>query len=192
MRPIKTGFEGKIFKSRLEADIARIITCIGYTYEYEPVSFLLPSGLHYWPDFYISDIHLWIEGRGYESDRGQAQIEEFSKLIAEGFILPDKTISPVSDFGIDVVPFEELNKKDAPDYLVLKYDSVKFVEYHNRFGYGSSNDAIALVRCGHCKRHYFIGPGSFQCRMCGIWEGNGHIDKMYYLSSVEELKEIVK
>jgi hypothetical protein len=192
VRSIETTYNGKEYKSRLEANIAMIITRIGYAYEYEPISFLLPSGTHYWPDFYVPSIHLWIEGRGYETEKGQQQIDEFSKLIAAGFIMPNKTISQISDFGLELLPFEELNKKDAPDYLILKYDGARFVEYQNRYGYyGGPDDAIALVRCGHCKRYYFIGQGSCQCRFCNTWEGNSHIDRMYYFSNINELKEII-
>jgi len=192
MRSIKTIFKGIEFKSRLEADIAWIIEGLGHYFEYEPKSFLLPSGIHYMPDFYISKIHLWIEGRGYNTDKGERQIREFSKLISEGYIMPDGTLGNESDFGKDIIPFEEVNEKGAPDYLVLKYDSVIFTEYVNRFGCSYTNEGISLVRCSHCKKYYFIGFGSFQCRNCGFWEGNHHIERMEFFNNINELKEIIK
>ena len=188
-RSIKTEYGGIEYKSRLEADIAWIIKRMKYEFEYEPINFLLPSGIHYWPDFYIPDIHLWIEGRGYQTDKGQKQIEEFSGLIKNGFIMPDKTLSTEPDFGMDLLPFEELNKKDAPDYLVIGYESVRLFEYVNRFGCGETQDT-AIVRCTNCKHWYFIGQGSFQCRKCGAWDGNGHIDRMEYFEDIGSLKEI--
>ena len=128
MNGIKTMYNGIEYKSRLEADTARIIDKIGYKSEYESISFLLPDGIHYWPDFYIPNIHLWIECRGYESEKGESQIEGFSNLIAAGFIMPNKNLSTQPDFGLDILPFELVNKNDAPDYLVIKYASAQFTE----------------------------------------------------------------
>lgn len=192
MKAIKTMFEGIELKSRLEADIAYCLKKLNLSFEYEPKSFLLPSGIHYMPDFYIKDIHLWIEGRGYDTEKGEKQIQEFSRLIENGFILPDCTLGKESDFGIEVMPFEEVNKKDAPDYLVVKYDEVQFTEYENRFGCGWDNHDISLNRCSYCKRYYFIGLGSFQCRNCGAWDGDHHIDKKQYFNTINELKQVVK
>jgi hypothetical protein len=187
VKAIKTYFDRIEYKSRLEADVARITKMLGYRFEYESTSYLLPNGVHYWPDFYIPDIHLWIESRGYDSDKGESQIEEFSKLISAGFIMPDKSLSQTPDFGLDVLPFELVNKNDAPDYLVIKYDSVQFTEYCNRFGCTTSLE-VALIRCSHCKHYSFVGQGSLQCRFCGAWDGNGHIDFMKYINGIKELK----
>jgi hypothetical protein len=189
MNAIKTSYKGIKYKSRLEASIAWIIDNMRHEFKYEPQSFLLPSGIHYWPDFYVPNIHLWIEGRGYETDKGESQIQEFSRLIGEGYILPDCTIGNMPDFGIEVMPFEEINKKGIPDYMVLKYDGVIFTEYRRRFGSPDTSEGIALIKCSNCKRLCFIGSGSYQCRYCGAWEGDSHIDKMAYFENIEELKE---
>jgi hypothetical protein len=191
MNAIKTMYEGIEYKSRLEADIAWIINKIGYSHKYEPKSFLLPSGIHYMPDFYVPKIHLWIEGRGYQTEKGESQIKEFSRLISEGFIMPDGTLFNTPDFGREIMPFEEVNEKGAPDYLIIKYDDVQFVEYNNRFGCSYSNEGIALIRCSHCKKCCFIGTGSYQCRYCGAWYGNQHIDRMDFFNNIAELKEVV-
>ena len=187
MNAIKTNYNGIEYKSRLEADVARIIDMLGYKSDYEPTSYLLPNGVHYWPDFYIPDIHLWIESRGYDSNKGDSQIEEFSKLISAGFIMPDKSVSTMPDFGLDVLPFELVNKNDSPDYLVIKYDSTQFTEYCNRFGHTISHE-VALIRCSNCKHYSFVGQGSLQCRFCGAWDGNSHIDFMKYVNGINELK----
>lgn len=187
VKPIKTYFDGVEYKGRLEADVARMIKNLGYKFEYETNSFLLPSGIHYWPDFYILDIHLWVESRGYDTDKGESQINEFSRLISEGYIDTNKALLSGPDFGLDILPFELVNKNDAPDYLVIKYDSAQFTEYGNRYGYTTSHD-VALVRCAACNHYCFIGDGSMQCRYCGTWDGNSHISYMKYFKGIKELK----
>ncbi len=186
---IETTYDGIKFRSRLEADIAWAIKNIGHKYEYEKTSFLLPdSGIHYQPDFYVPDIQLWIEGRGYESDKGDAQIKEFAKIISEGRIGKNKIIH--ESLSNTLLPFEPYIGKDAPDYLVIKFDSVAFYEFMDRFG-DPNGDVAVLCSCEYCSRYFIHGGGSFQCRCCGAWDGDMHIKTMAYFKDIFELKEII-
>jgi len=52
LKPIRTKYHGVEFKSRFESEVAMLLDKMGWSWEYEPESFLLPSG-HYMPDFGI-------------------------------------------------------------------------------------------------------------------------------------------
>jgi hypothetical protein len=77
-RAIKTMYNGIEFKSRFEANVAMLLDKMGQRWEYEPKSFLLPSG-HYMPDFCVfgesGESKTWIEARGY--DGKDWQLSEF-------------------------------------------------------------------------------------------------------------------
>jgi hypothetical protein len=84
IRAIPTAYRGIEFRSRLEATVAQFLDRIGWGWSYEADSFLLDNGIHYRPDFRVTwhgCRHLWIECRGYESDKGQAQIDGFAALV---------------------------------------------------------------------------------------------------------------
>jgi hypothetical protein len=50
---IPTFYSGAQFKSRMEAQCACLFDKLGWEWEYEPWSLMLPSGLSYTPDFWI-------------------------------------------------------------------------------------------------------------------------------------------
>jgi hypothetical protein len=166
MNGIKTIYKGIEYKSRLEADIAEAIDKTGHSYQYEPKSFLLPNGIHYMPDFYIPALKLWVEARGYETEKGDMQIQAFADMITSG------------EF------------KDKPDYMVVTYQSAMFAEDEDRYGYAVT-DECSLVLCRDCKKFYFMGDGSYQCRYCGAWDGNSHIAEIYSFKNSKELKGLL-
>jgi len=81
---IPTEFNGQLYRSRLEADTARLLTLLRIPFEYEAKSYLLPSGVHYWPDFTLYGGVQVLEVRGYQSAKGDAQLIEFARLVASG------------------------------------------------------------------------------------------------------------
>lgn len=58
--PIETNYAGCRFRSRTEARWAIVFDAFGFSWEYEPEGFSLPSG-RYLPDFRIYDTSEWIE-----------------------------------------------------------------------------------------------------------------------------------
>ena len=80
-KAIPTTYNGTVFRSRFESEIAMLLDKLGLSWEYEPKSFLLSSG-HYMPDFFIPTMNLWIEARGY--DGKDWQITEFQSMKPEG------------------------------------------------------------------------------------------------------------
>lgn len=86
---IPTVYRGTQFRSRFEADVAKSFDDFGVAWEYEPKSFLLESGAHYMPDFFLRELRWWVECRGYVSDVGEQQIRGFAEqlLAGESFIV---------------------------------------------------------------------------------------------------------
>lgn len=84
---IPTDYNGRTFRSSFEADTARALDCGGFLWDYEPQSFLLADGTHYWPDFLVhhqrdgSPCRIWLECRGYVSEKGETQIRSFAKQL---------------------------------------------------------------------------------------------------------------
>lgn len=87
---IPTEYAGVKFRSRLEAQTARLFEACGILWEYEKYSFLLPSGINYRPDFFLPVENCWLECRGYYSEDGERQISEFAEFTRkrdQGFIV---------------------------------------------------------------------------------------------------------
>ena len=78
---IPTFYSGTQFKSRLEAQCAVLFDKIGWKWEYEKFSLMLPGGISFIPDFYIPETGLLVECRGYSTDHGNRQLECLSGLI---------------------------------------------------------------------------------------------------------------
>jgi len=170
LKAIPTTYQGVNLKSRFEADVAFLIEGLKHKWQYEPKSFLLDDGTHYLPDFYLPDLRLFIECRGYESEKGEAQINGFGKLIT------------TADKSIIKRPLTlEYDHNVYPDYLAIGPQSVVFYESVYRYGVGKSEDAI-MAQCDKCDRWFFVGAyGSYQCRFCGRWDGDKHFKDARWL-----------
>lgn len=70
-RPDLPGF----YRSTWEANYARILVLEGKTWEYEPKTFSLSSGISYTPDFLVDDCY--IEIKGWMDTRSKRQLDEF-------------------------------------------------------------------------------------------------------------------
>lgn len=67
---------GQTFRSSWEANVARILTSLETTWEYEPKRFSLPSGKSYAPDFLLEN-GIWLEVKGYLRLEAAARMAEF-------------------------------------------------------------------------------------------------------------------
>lgn len=63
MKAIETYFDGRRFRSRLEARWACFFKSLGLEYRYEPEGYEL-NGHLYLPDFLLPEIPLWVEVKG--------------------------------------------------------------------------------------------------------------------------------
>ena len=73
--------KGHWVRSTWERKFADRLFDSGIEYIYEPTRFELGGGLSYRPDFYVPSLDLWIEIKGYTTDRNR---EQFSKFTATG------------------------------------------------------------------------------------------------------------
>jgi hypothetical protein len=65
MNPIETIYNGRRFRSRVEARWAVFFDALGVKYEYEKEGYKLPSG-PYLADFWLPDYKCWIEIKGQQ------------------------------------------------------------------------------------------------------------------------------
>ena len=61
MKSIETEFDGRLFRSRIEARWAVFFHEAGIRYLYEHEGYVLPDGKRYLPDFYLPDMNLFAE-----------------------------------------------------------------------------------------------------------------------------------
>jgi hypothetical protein len=140
---IRTVYNGIEFRSRFEADVAALMDRLGWKWTYEPKSFLLPNGIHYRPDFYVArrpNRGLWVECRGYTSEKGESQIEGFYELI----------------------------KESCEDYAVLKSDPMEGCHlYGFNDDDDGPNWELWLSRCKYCGIWDLVGGRNFSsCNYC--------------------------
>ncbi len=77
IKPIETIYNGYRFRSRLEARWAVFFDELGVQYEYEPEGFVLSDGTKYLPDFWLTDLHYWVEVKGNMTEEDKHKIEQF-------------------------------------------------------------------------------------------------------------------
>jgi hypothetical protein len=64
IKAIETTYAGIKFRSRLEARWAVIFDQTGISWTYEPEGYRLSDGQWYLPDFYLTDLDVWVEVKG--------------------------------------------------------------------------------------------------------------------------------
>ena len=136
---IPTFYAGTQFKSRLEAQAAALFDKLGWKWEYEKFSLMLPSGLTFIPDFYIESIALLVECRGYVSTRGRRQIDE--------------TVAVIEDER-DALPLPDGNS--AYEFLVIGPDKVALFK-------NSRRESIPATKRTAC---YLLPAAVYRCA-CG-------------------------
>jgi len=75
------------FRSSWEANIARYLNFLHIKWEYEPKRFNfeeIDSGvLSYMPDFYLSELDIWIEVKGWMDEKSKTRFKYFEKFYPE-------------------------------------------------------------------------------------------------------------
>ncbi len=143
---IPTVYKGIQLKSRMEAQCAYLFDKLGWAWEYEPKSFLLPNGLAYRPDFWLPQQKTFFECRGYKSDKGFKQISGFASFV---------------------------RTQDAPDGIPpeIQHYVVLLAAQGGRATWAKSPDPIRsgllLVFCGGCKCWQFADWLNPECISCG-------------------------
>lgn len=173
-KAIPTVYKGVQFKSRLEADVAFFLDGIGCKWEYEPVSFLLDNGVHYWPDFWLPEQRVWIEVRGYSTPKGEKQIEGFAEWIKQGRL--DREMTPINWDDLDEDdPDDGPERNELVHYAVIRGDG--WSRYYFDGWWELPPEFTGIQPCPHCQRWTFLlADCSFQiCRYCnGRMESYGN------------------
>lgn len=121
----KGGFRedlNQYFRSKWEANIARYFNFLDIIWEYEPKRFHfeeIESGvLSYMPDFYLPQLDIWIEVKGWMDEKSKLRLEYFKKFYPEYYnklILVDekKYYEIESDFKYIINNWELKQSKKA-------------------------------------------------------------------------------
>jgi hypothetical protein len=145
-KPIPTEYSGVHFRSRLEADVAYFLDALKIKWKYEPQSFLLKTGRHFMPDFYLTDLKTWLEVKG-DWNRAIDQMEDY-----EAFCLDKNT-----------------------ELVVLSRGRGFFIDKHYSTEFGKP-EPFQIGKCSKCNSWYFCGQfGDFRCRKCGYHNGTHDI-----------------
>jgi len=72
--------DGTPMRSNWERLAAAFFDGEGLSWEYEPRKFRLPTGQYYWPDFYLPELDLWVEVKGFATYNALAKFDLFCGL----------------------------------------------------------------------------------------------------------------
>lgn len=139
IKPIKTRYNGYLFRSRAEARWAVLFDALNIKYIYEPEGLELSDGTRYLPDFYLPEIKTYFEVKGLMTGTDMHKIEQLqddlNTRIGIGF--SDMTFRASSYFGEGAWLIEDA-------------------------------EGSMLVECLDCGHKYFEGvQGGWQCPVCG-------------------------
>jgi len=155
VKSIVTEYRGIRFRSKLEAQWAKLLDHFQIKWDYEPDGFEFRDGTMYLPDFWLPESETFLEVKGIMDERDMHKVR---MLLHES--------------GKPVVIGYSMGQFRACDH----WNSVS--DFYELTGMDSS----VLMQCRECGKWSFVGlGGSWECRCCGAYDGDGHI--MQTLSS---------
>lgn len=173
-----TIYQGVELRSKFEASAAYLLDRLHLAWDYEPYRFIFGE-LTYVPDFWVPRVRLWIECRGYRSEKGQTQIETFGKLFRDRRVSRTGLILNSPEPGVK--DGERVYNRTA-DFLVLGKGETVFFDSNPGFR-GRYDGDVWVCLCDRCKRFYIcVGKGYRGCRKCGAYEGTRHIAERWFLT----------
>lgn len=149
IKAIPTTYAGNIFRSRLEARYAKLFDLhkIKWGYEVEGYEY---GNIRYLPDFYFPEMNSLFEVKG-PNIPGIEKPTNLRKLIESGIVA-------------DVDWWN-------PKVLIIVGDSLGNITL------AGSDEKAALVKCCECQKYFFLAiPRSYECRICGTYDGDHHLD----------------
>lgn len=159
---IPTEYNGRTYRSKLEADYARTFDTLGIEYEYEKVG-------HYFGDvFYLPDF--WLpRSRQYVEVKGVFQPDDCRKIRA--LLAAAKPRKHTEDWVPDIPIIACI-----PNGVFYGWErTAKPVEDWYEFLTKSSRE-LDLFACRECRGWWFgVGSEGFKCQCCGAWDGDHHL-----------------
>lgn len=99
MKVLETHFEGHVFRSRLEARYAVFLNELGWSWDYEPESFVFDGGIPYLPDFYLPQLNAWLEVKGVSfTDQEKKKCRLLSEMFPDIVVLMASGLPSTSMF----------------------------------------------------------------------------------------------
>jgi hypothetical protein len=168
---LPTIYNGTKFRSLLEACWAATLDSLGVTWEYEPTTFDLPSGVKYLPDFHLPEIGTWIEVKGPGVPRVEKAYELGKTL---GCDCPDFACGctwPGGELVIVGHPPTPIDPWTHPDYeRASNWVKANLARRHGGFVHWTSTRRHNswMTRCSGCAHVTWIeGARLHRCPACG-------------------------
>lgn len=143
VRAIPTEYGGVLFRSRLEANTAKLFDDLALEWHYELDGYDL-DGVWYLPDFWLPDSHLFVETKGVLDTGSEEKVQRLAEVCIPRHL--------------GVVLLFNLRPRAIDSYLTIAGDWV--------LPHTIEKDGALIMRCGQCKRAYWTRRGQYQCPHC--------------------------
>lgn len=166
---IKTIYNGREFRSKLEADYARAFDTLEIEWEYEKAGQYFGRHVFYLPDFYLP------RSRQYFEVKGVFEPDDVRKIVALLEHVPARphTTDPRLEEGCPDVPL--IAGMPGGDFFgwlrgkVRPHDNVLIMSKR-------ASCRVELYRCAECRGWWFCVPElSWRCQCCGVYDGDAHL-----------------
>ena len=154
-RSIPTRYRNVLFRSKLEADWARVFDAMKLAWKYESEGHYF-GDTFYLPDFFLPQSRQYVEVKGVSND-SDFELNDALKVLALVRYLP-----PRRHTGEDT--------SDIP--IVGCLPGGRF------FGWGRNGRplGVSLFQCIRCRGWWFLVECmGWKCQCCGFYQGNAHI-----------------
>lgn len=171
-----------IFKSKNEWYLATLLDILGITWEYESMTFILPNGEQYTPDFYLPEIGQFIEAKSGKAERlhkpymlQKMLFDQANPSLAD--TLKSEVTTESNENGIQMIypsPYPEtwkmLKVYIAWDGQLIYADALTYTDTIP----GTLYPEAFWGMCPECDRWYPVcNTDSFNCRYCNVYFGDG-------------------
>lgn len=147
-----SNYKGIMMRSLLEVRWAKFLDYCKIEWVYEPEAYIFKDGTMYLPDFYLPQQQAYFEVKGIMYDSDMHKI----KCLAE--------------------------ESERP--VIIGYENGKFEIYEKHLSFVDelpthfSASGTTLFLCSECKKYWFANLyGGWECKCCGAYDGDHHIDK---------------
>jgi len=164
---IKTRYNDILFRSKLEADWARLFDALGVKWEYEREGRYF-GDVFYLPDFWLPMSRQYVEVKGEFEPADCKKIHAVTDVVGQRPHTHDENCPDIVIVACEpngVFRGWERDKQGPVDW-------VTFLTQKSRH--------VALFECNVCKGWWFLVPElSWRCQCCGAYDGDGHLSDMW-------------
>lgn len=154
---VKAIYKDIEMRSILETKVASFLDALNIKWQYEPKVFTLSNGVTLIPDFYLTELKMWMEVKG--------DIEGCNKEIWKLFTKENNTETIILN-GKEALFISATDYYLGGELLVDKW--------------------ILLGKCSNCGSYFFCSnEGNYNCRKC--LEHNGDHDIISFFSSYDNI-----